>query len=201
MALLGNPRQTPPGGFVYTQPETQTRMEHETLGELVDLVVRHRVYKDLTPVDPLVVNAEVQRQICAQMPPGICGAEPGESYIPFNDLSRNLTLDKIEAFSLAVFEWVKSGVGFVDEEEATRRARICLGCPFNKAPHSCSCAPLWLFIKALIPPRRKIDNLHVCGICGCALSAAVLAPLNVIAAADKGRDLRYPAYCWKQEAA
>ncbi|MDE2102729.1 MAG: hypothetical protein KGL39_36125 [Patescibacteria group bacterium] len=197
MALLGNPRQTPPGNFVYVQPETQTRMEHETLGELVDLVSKHRLYKGLPSANPDLVSLDIQRQICAAMPPGVCYAEPGEDYKPLNDLSRNLTLEKIESFSLAVFEWVKSGAHFVDEEEAQRRAKICLGCPFNKAPHACSCAPLWAFIKRLIPPRRQIDNLHVCGICGCVNSAAVLAPVNVLVASHKGRDLRWPAHCWQ----
>jgi hypothetical protein len=172
-------------------------MEHETLGELVALVIQHRTYKGLTPIEPEVVSVEIQRQICASMPPGICGPEAGEDYKPLHDMSRRLTLEKIESFSLAVFEWVRSGAHFVDEEEATRRAKICLGCPYNKAPHACSCAPLWDTIRRLIPPRRRIDNLHVCGICGCALSAAVLAPMNVIAAADSGRDFKYPAYCWK----
>lgn len=201
MALLGNPRQTPPvPGFCYTQMETQTRMEHETLGELVDMVIAHRRYKGLTPLDPETVNVEIQRQICAQMPPGICGAEAGEDYKPFNDISRFLTLDKITSFSHAVMEWIRGGRNLVDEEEAIKRAKICLGCPFNKTIASCSCAPLWALIKSVIPAKRQIDNLHICAICGCVNSAAVLMPMSVIAESNRGRDLTFPAFCWKLSA-
>ena len=198
MALLNMPRTTPPlPGFCYTQPETATRIEADTLHELVDAVMQHRRYKELQPQDAEQISVEVQRQICSQMPPGICRGEPGETYQPFNDISRFLTLDKISSFSHAVFQWIREGRSLVDEEESTRRAKICLGCPFNKTIPSCSCAPLWALIKAIIPKKRQIDNLHVCSICGCSNSAAVLMPLTVIAASEAGRDLRHPAHCWK----
>ena len=45
------------------------------------------------------ITLDIQRQICASMPPGVCKPEPGENYQPLNDLSRRLTLEKIEAFS------------------------------------------------------------------------------------------------------
>lgn len=196
MALLGNPRQTPPDGFVYTQPETQTRIEHETLQELVGAVCEHRRYKGLSPTDPEPVSLEIQRQICASMPPGICGPEAGEDYRPLLDQSRRLTLDKIQSFSHAIFEWIRTGGKLVDEEEAQRRAKICLGCPYNKAPASCACAPLWVLIKALIPPRRRIDNLHVCGICGCVNGVKVLMPFPVLKQSIQGRDLTFPVHCW-----
>jgi hypothetical protein len=199
MALLNMPRTTPPvpPGFAYTQMETSTRIQAEdSLGQLIDLVIAHRKYKGLTPTDEESVSKDVQRQICSQMPPGWCRGEPGEDYKPFNDLSRTLTLDKITSFSRAVFAWVTSGDGYVDEEEATRRAKICLACPFNKEVSMCNCSPLWEFLQKVIPPRRRIANLHACGICGCMLQAKVLAPENVVRESNKGRDLSYPVYCW-----
>ena len=199
MALLGNPRQTPPDGFVYTQPETQTRMEDiDGLQALAAIVVKHRQYKGLPRATQEEVELDIQRQICAQMPPDICRAEPGEDYKPMLDQSRRLTLDKIQSFSQAIFEWVRTGGDFVDEEEAQRRAKICLGCPFNKAPNACACSPLWVLIKTLVPKKRQIDNLHVCGICGCVNSVAVLMPLTVIKESLRGRDLIYPSHCWKK---
>lgn len=200
MALLRMPRTTPPGGFTYTQPETRTRLSSDdSLNELAKLMAEHRQYKGLlrTAVEECEIDA--QRQICAGMPPGICSAESGENYEPIEDLTRTgLTFEKIEAFSAAVFKWVRDGAGFVDQEEAERRAKICQGCPFNKNPGGCSCSPLWAFINQLLPARRKIDNLFVCAVCGCSLQAAVLAPMVVLEAADKGRDLTYPGHCWKR---
>lgn len=200
MATLKMPRTTPPTppGFSYLQPETQTYLESEDgLDCLVELVVRHRTYRNLTPTDPVLVRLDVERQICTQMPPGWCGPEAGENYTPYDDQTRNLTVDKISAFSHAVFEWLKTGAVFVDEEEAHRRAKICLGCPFNRNPKTCSCSAIWKFLDTIIPPKRLIPNLHVCGICGCSLGASVLAPGNVITASLKGRDLNLPPYCWK----
>lgn len=200
MALLKMPRTQPPTppGWSYVQPETHAHIESDDgLEALVELVVRHRVYRGLTPSDPVSVRLDVERQICEQMPPGICGPEAGEKYTPYNDMTRLLTVDKITAFSQAVFEWLRSGVGFVDEEESQRRAKICLGCPFNRNPKTCACSAIWKFLDTIIPARRLIPNLHVCGICGCSLGASVLAPGNVIAASLKGRDLALPPYCWK----
>ena len=198
MALLGAPKTTPPDGYVYTQPETQTRMEEiDSLEVLAQTVAAHRRYKGLERATPEEAWLDIQRQICASMPPGVCHAEPGEDYHPLNDQSRRLTLDKIQSFSLAIFEWVRTGGDLVDEEESQRRAKICLGCPYNKAPASCSCSPLWLLIKSIVPKKRQIDNLHVCGICGCVNSVAVLMPLTVIKESLRGRELEYPAHCWK----
>lgn len=197
MALLGNPRQTPPDGWTYTQPETQTRMEDlDGLDALAAIVAQHRVYKGLDRASLEEVKLDIQRQICAGMPPGICRAEPGENYEPVHDQSRRLTLDKIQSFSIAIFEWIRTGGVLVDEEEAQRRAKICLGCPFNKAPSACACAGLWVMVKALIPFKRQIDNLHVCGICGCVNGVKVLMPLDVLKASISGRDLKFPAHCW-----
>jgi hypothetical protein len=200
MATLKMPRTQPPTppGWSYLQPETQTFIESEDgLDALVELVVRHRTYRNLTPIDPVSVRLDVERQICEQMPPGWCGAEAGERYVPFNDMTRLLDVDKITAFSQAVFAWLRGGLGFVDSEESERRAKICLGCPFNRNPKTCACSPIWKFLDTIIPPKRLIPHLHICGICGCSLAASVLAPGDVIAASLKGRDLSLPSYCWK----
>lgn len=196
MARLNSPTTSPPDGWRYTQMETPALMEALNGPDLIDMVVAHRVWKEITPIDRESVQRDIERQICASMPPGICQPENGEKYEPFNDLSRNLTLDKIESFSAALFEWIKSGAKFVDEAISVPRGTICLKCPYNKAPPSCSCAPLWSFLKSVIPGNRLRDNLHVCGICGCALSVKTLAPDNVIRESEMGRGHVYPAYCW-----
>jgi hypothetical protein len=203
MAVLNSRNQTPPDGWNYTQLETQTRFELEgngSLAELVERVCQHRTWKGLKPDDPSSVQLDIERQICAQMPEGICSGEPGEKYEAFNDQSRTLTLAKIESFSSALFTWIKAGAHFVPQEIAIARGDICRGCPFNKNPKSCSCAPLWALLASIIPSSRRQHSLHVCGICGCSLEAKVLAPADVLRDSERGLNHRFPSYCWLNSA-
>jgi hypothetical protein len=196
MALISQKNTTPPDGWRYIQAETKARMEHQTLSELVDMVVQHRRWAGLKPDDAASVQLDVERQICMAQFPGVCHPEPGEDYRPLKNISRSLTVELVEAMSTAAFEFLKSGMRWADEATANRRADICRGCPLNFSPHACSCAPVWAIVRALIPSDRRLPGLSICAICGCSLEAKVLMPESVIAKADEGRDLRYPGYCW-----
>ena len=197
MALLNSPNTTPPDGFAYYQFETQTRIEGDFLEELIDRVIAHRQWKGLFPIDRYSVGLEIQRQICSSMPEGICREEAGEKYAPLKDQSRSLTFEKILSFSSSLLEWLSSGAKFVPEEVSVPRGTICLGCKFNHPMPACACTPLWAMLNALIPQKRKRANLHICGICGCALQVKVLAPDEVVRESNAGRNFTYPAYCWQ----
>lgn len=198
MAILASKHTEPPDGFVYTQKETLARMQRDTLLELVEMVRAHRVYHGLKPDDEASVQLDIERQICLGQFPGVCRPEPSEDYRPYKDISRTLTLAKIESLSHVAFEFVRSGAHFVGEEEAERRATICRGCKFNYTPNACLCTPLWKMIAALIPSKRKLEGLRICAICGCSLQAKVLMTDSVLKDADQGNDFRYPDYCWNK---
>jgi hypothetical protein len=193
MALLRESRTTPPDGFRYTQFETQSRFTAETLGELADLIITHRVYKGLTPVDKPTVELEIQRQICEGMFPHICQPEPGENYQPLVDRSRSLNGDQIVEFTGAAFRFIGSGGAIVDKAESERRAAICRGCPYNR-PSVCVCTPLHKLLDAMVPNERREPGLAICGICGCSLLAKVLLPMSTIRA--EASSTRLPAHCW-----
>lgn len=192
MALLKHKNQTPPDGFFYVQPETGTRIERDTLGELEDAVIAHRQYKGISPVDKGSVSLDIQRQICSGQFPGVCAPEKGENYVPLKDMARDLSLSKISEFSEKLIDWMKDGLRFVPKEESARRAAICRGCRFNRPAPNCACTPFYKAIDAIIPNDRKHEGLSICGICGCALKALVLAPLN------PGTH-RYPEHCWQHQ--
>src|SRR5690348_8279506 len=97
MALLNFRNTEPPDGYRYLQRETGVWIRAELLCELVDQVIAHRQYKNLGPTDKETVELEVQRQICAGVPKGICQEEPQETYRPFKDMARYLSLSKVEA--------------------------------------------------------------------------------------------------------
>lgn len=193
MALLRNPRETPPDGFRYVQMETQTRFTGETLGELADMVIAHRAYKGVGSLDKQTVEVEIQRQICEGAFPHVCAGENGETYQPLIDRSRSLDPDMIVGATEAAFRFIGSGGAVVDKAESERRAAICRGCQFNRAS-VCVCTPLHKALDALVPAKRREPGLAICGICGCSLLAKVLLPLSTIL--SENSTLRTPSYCW-----
>lgn len=195
MALLKNPHQTPPDGFVYLQRETGLRIERDTLAECEDSVIAHREHKGLSPTDRPSVSLDIQRQICSGQFPGVCRPEPGEDYRPLRDLSRDLDTEKVMAFSRAAFAFLGSGGEIVDKTESARRAEICRGCRFNRAS-TCTCTPVYRMIDALVPAGRRESGLLICGICGCSNQVKTLMPKEVIEKSDAGRNLVYPDHCW-----
>ncbi len=197
MALLNSVMLHPPDGWRYLQKETQTWIRADIHDELVESVRDHRLYKGLTPTDRESVSQDIQRQICLGATKGVCKPEKDESYSPFDDMARTLSLKKIAAFTETLVEWFKTGGTMVDKIEATRRANICRGCPFNRPIPNCVCTPFYQLIAALIPNDRKEMGLFVCGLCGCSLQAKVLAPLDVVKEGNPP-GLKLPEWCWQK---
>ena len=195
MAILRNPRQTPPDGWRYTQFETGARFTGGFLRELADVVIAHRVHKGLTPTDVESVELEIQRQICAGSEGHVCIAENGEDWRPFVDQSRNLNPDKVVEFSRAAYRFVESGGETVPKSESERRAAICRGCQFNR-PSVCVCTPLYKLLDALVPAARREHGLAICGICGCSLTVKVLLPMSTIHDENAAQKYRLPSHCW-----
>lgn len=196
MAVLKHKHQDPPDGWKYLQRETGVWIRGEFLDELVNRVIAHREYKRLGPTEYNEVELEVQRQICLGMPDGVCRGEAGEDYRPFKDMGRTLSLKKIAAFSETLLEWLKNG-SMVPKPESERRAGVCRGCVFNKPLPNCACTPFYKVIDALIPKERVEPGLSICTLCGCALKAKVLAPMEVVREGNP-QGLRVPSYCWQQ---
>ena len=196
MAHLNRPNEAPPDNFIYTQPETGGRWESNTLGELVTLVRDHRLWKGLKPDEYWAVRKDVEHQICLGMPPGVCAPDPGESYQPFLDKARDMTVESLMEFSMTAFRFIKSGGELVPQDESRRRATICRGCRFNRPSPCTVCTPAFKMIEGLVPSHRVEPGLSACGICGCSLRAKVLLPLTTIRSDDAEHALRYPAYCW-----
>lgn len=197
MALLGSLTTHPPDGWKYLQRETGVWIYGDIYSELVEHVIAHRRHKGLTPIDPDTVGKEVQRQICLGAFPGVCNAEQDETYVPFKDIGRSLSLDKIEAFSRTLLAWLASGTGFVSKEESSARAATCRSCPFNKTAPACVCTAFFKAINAMIPADRNEDGLKICTLCGCSLKAKVLAPLSVVREGNPP-NLNLPEWCWQK---
>lgn len=197
MALLKFPHTTPPDGFIYTQPETGTRIEGDTLAECIERVVAHREWKGLERADKGLASQDIQRQICMGMPKGVCQAEPGEDYQPFKDNSRDFTAASVMAASETLIRHVINGGELVSVEESERRASICRGCRFNRNSPSWVCAKICATLDKLVPKGREQPGLQICGICSCSTKLKTLIPLAVLLPANERRGLIFPSYCWQ----
>jgi len=57
----------PPGGWIYTEPETSLKMTSNTFEGLIDKAVEHRTYKGIFPLNRIMVRAIIQEQICGRI--------------------------------------------------------------------------------------------------------------------------------------
>lgn len=193
MALLRNPRQTPPDGYRYVQRETGARFTAMNHIDLTDMVIKHRLHHGFQPTDCETVWLEIQRQLCEFMFPEICAAENGENYQPIVDQSRSLNPDKVVDFSRSMYAFIESGGEMVPKSESERRAAICRGCPLNR-PSACICTPLFKLLDSFVSTTRREPGMEICGACGCANSVSILLPLATI---HHDKNLRFPDFCWQ----
>jgi len=178
------------------QPETGCRIESLSFVELVERVAQHRAFTGTEPKESNLIALDVERQLCSRLEARFCTAEPGEHYVPIVDLPSSLTSKRVLAGTAALLEFLRSGGETVAKPVAEARAKICRGCPYNRVAEGCGvCTSLYAMIGKLVPRTRQEPGLLACGICGCALTAKVLMPENVLRASN--HDLTYPAYCWQ----
>lgn len=135
---------------------------------------------------------EVIDQICRQSK-----VECRDRAIP----ERPVSWRDFENFGTAFRAYVESGGETVNQEEAERRASICVKCKFN-APLSgiCySCAGLlsWAIRLGGNLKTSHDENLHQCAQCGCQLRLAIHLPLSVDVV-ERAELSDFPVYCWKK---
>lgn len=97
---------------------------------------------------------------------------------------RNLGLHDIMVGTSVMARFVVSGMKVVPQEEAERRASICVSCPHNTRyakPCNGVCAELLSLVRSIVGQvgTSKDSELHACQICACSLPAAVYVPLDI----------------------
>jgi hypothetical protein len=196
MATIKSFRDVPPGGWRYVQPETAVRFYSDTFEDLAAQVRAHREYKGFSTA---TLARDIERQLCSGLSREHCVPEPGEDYRPVEDLTAQLTADKVKALSRALAAFVLGRAAWVSRAEAERRAAVCRGCPFNKPAKACACASAYTVVETLIPRERRLDGVSVCMACGCSLQAKANLPDEVIAA-SLAPGLALPEWCWQRAA-
>lgn len=191
-----NESETPGDRFRYRQPETDMRFREIHPRALEQAVFRHRLSLPDMHLDTSGGwQARLWNDICAQDEHLDC--------VDTENPGRWANLSDVWNWAQSMAGWAATGLSVVPQEEAERRASICVECPHNKAVSGCfGCHGVGEVISALAGGKTtsKDANLQQCAVChGCMLSAKVWLPLEAIKS-EPYRD-NLPSFCWLREQA
>lgn len=190
--LLARRDICPPDGFRYVHRETghvTTALDYYTW---TDLIRQHRTANSL----PEVSTSDIETQLCGQLAPEWCvGDDPNRPYV-----EPRIALGDVWEAMKVFAKFALSGFKFVDQAEANRRARICVGCQNNMNVQGCgACQQLGQMITGELANRSTPHDaaLKTCGVCKCLNKAQVWIPLDSLEAKDSPeKQALYPSFCW-----
>lgn len=204
---LRNKLLTPPGGWRFEDPDTGFKFSgYSTFRELLNHVRNYRLQNKLTV--PSGIAALIECWLCEQPKMERYCREEG-------DVVTRRTVRQYASGAIAASKVIVSRDGISSQEEAERRAIICVNCPHNKLNKEHSRLRRYSdnFVKWAIGSFRKTsldDKLFSCEVCSCPLRAKVHTAIKIVRESlteeDKarlpmglpGRD-GSPVYCWQIE--
>lgn len=207
---LKNPSETPRGYWRYPRHHVMDGERYAepindgnfiTGGDLQNLVYNINEYRVTNSLPLGDANAEAQDWLCRTSGARCVPAVPVE-HVP----GRKARAVDVARFLWALAAWMKT-TETVSQEEADRRAEICIGCPFNVPVDDTACwgcFNLTARIMRVIGNRRTRfdEGLKFCGLCGCSNVVSAFVPLSVLGKAHKleefPADIGNGAPCWKR---
>jgi hypothetical protein len=190
----------PPDSFRYFQSETRTTVRAPDYDNLFVEVAKHRKVNNI-PLNALW-EAEVENQLCEQLPPGFCKQED-----PLKDRRNTFTRigwDDVLHGTQAVASWVLSGGQHVDQALANSRAAVCAGCYYNvQIGGLCGgCTALQNLVARTTSGRHTSSDpfLKACAVCKCANAVQVHMRIEDLEKGVPDPMLgQFPNFCWKRQ--
>ena len=113
-------------------------------------------------------------------------------------------MEQVDTFTAILGESILKGNPRVDQEEADRRASICVNCPSNVKPsgcEGCGVARIKDLISNLAGGQTVHDNsLESSKHCGCLNRAQIWFPLSMLQKHTSNRVMNeLPDNCWKKK--
>lgn len=188
-------RTKPPRGglWKYEHPVSHAKFSSPQLGAIKYSIRKHEEANGY----PITSEADIESQLCENHPFS-CSENPpvAPRRLHLNDILRGTRV--IASFKLA-------GSPLVAQEEAERRAGICINCPRNvdyAKPCSGICQELLDLVKSVVGgAATKYDSmLKACDICGCSNAAQVHVPAEFLAKGVTDEmmvQFRTIPNCWK----
>lgn len=177
--------------FRYVFPEDAFVARASSYPDWKQIILDHAIGNNL----PVPDMATCEDQLCGSLPPDKCRYEQGDppaAYVYF-------TAGDVGAWIKAVAEKIALGSQFVPQEEAERRAEICVRCPQNLPAHGCAgCAKIAEMLTPGMSAKhtREDDRLKNCSVCKCYNRMQVHFPLDILRSSGS-IDGVYPEWCWK----
>ncbi len=191
--------QIPYGGFFQLNiPERGLVGRGQTFDAIAVAIRKYRRANNI-PVG-IGLDDEIESALCERYPDECIESD---ATVP---KSRRLRLADVLTGTRVMVAHKLAGSPLVSQDEANRRAQICVGCPFNQDfAKLCSgiCPELKTLVAAIIGSSQTPydGRLKSCSICGCFLDAAVWVPLEIqwkpLPDAMKAQ-FKNVGHCWKK---
>jgi hypothetical protein len=185
----------PTGGWKYRVPETGVQLISASFQSLTSDVRAHLKANNL-PIPESFANW-LANEVCTQNENmgRICGKPPKKR--PAGMLA-NLSPAMLGRFSRTMMG-VLSSRRLVSQEEANRRANICMGCPLNVTVGGCQgCFSFVHEVRKLLTNITTEAKPDFCGACGCDLQLKVWIPNDILDDAETELP-EYAPDCWRRE--
>ena len=196
---------SPPGNWRIKVPQTGVEFKHYDYRAITN------AYKSHCNANGILLSPNWEEEFLSEM----CKQNPnwGSKCIPNSSKKvtrRRLSLTAVLSFLNMMRIWAQSTLSgkdaFVSQEEADRRAGICVGCPFNTTLQfscgACMGAVLTLIQGVIGKRKTQYDSrLGACLVCSCSLKAAVHIPIDIQRqglSEDIKKDFNDINYCWKK---
>lgn len=199
MMRLKEKQMIPYGGlWVLNRPDKGIVARGLQFANVLDSATRYRKANGI-PIG-LGFEDEVEECCCEEKPDECINTDPNRPTM------RNLTVTDVIVGTRVMMAQLTSGTPLVSREEAERRAKICIACPWNRwfaKPCGGICGELRdLVAKITNNVGTQYDSqLNSCNICGCFLASSIWVDNAIqwppLPEREKNQFLNVPA-CWKR---
>lgn len=183
--------------FRFVHRETGHKSASNDYWSWKEAILDHRRGMNLPIPEDIMALAE--DQLCGTLPPELCSYEVGDP----PPISTRIGLASVVNWIKASVRKATSGLSYVPQEEAERRAEICVACPYNVIIEGgcgggCRDVTQWLTPGMAGKKTKQDTRLKSCAVCTCFNSIQVHFPLEILNADDTAERLAaYPEFCWK----
>jgi hypothetical protein len=199
MQRLVERHTVPPDGYRFFQAETRTTVRAPDYDSLFAEVGKHRKVNNI-PLGPLW-EAQVEDQLCQQLPPGFCKEE--DPLLNRRNVFTRVGWQEVLRGTQSLISFVSHGSQYVDQVLADSRAATCARCYYNvQMTGLCGgCTALQNLVATSTRGRHTASDpfLKSCAVCKCANGVQVHMRAEDLASGTPTALLdKFPGFCWKK---